>query len=102
MGRDATAHLAYWGKVFVRGGPQHYAGATSGTIYADGAKANIAEFHRCVTAGEFDNPTAHRSVDSHLTAILGREAMMRRAWLTMDEVIREGKTREVDLRGLKA
>ncbi len=102
MGRAATAHLAYSGKVFVRGGPKHYVGATSSSIYADGAKANIAEFYRCVTEGEFDNSTAHRSVDSHLTAILGREAMLRKTWLTMDEVIKEGKTREVNLRGLKA
>jgi len=101
MGREATAHLAYNGKVFVRGGPKHYAGAVSASIYADGAKANIAEFHRCVTEGKFDNETAHRSVDCTLTAILGREAMLRKTRLTMDEVIKEAKTREVNLRGLK-
>jgi NAD(P)H-hydrate repair Nnr-like enzyme with NAD(P)H-hydrate dehydratase domain len=101
MGREATAHLAYNGKVFIRGGSKHYSGAVSPGIYADGAKANIAEFHRCVTEGEFDNLSAHLSVDSHLTAILGREAMLRKTWLTMDEVIKENKTREVDLRGLK-
>lgn len=101
MGRQATAHLAYTGKVFVRGGPKHYSGAASSGIYADGAKANIAEFYRCVTEGRFDNSTAHRSVDCHLTAILGREAAARKTWLTMDEVVKEGKTREVNLRGLK-
>jgi len=101
MGREATAHLDYSGKVFVRGGPKHYAGAASSGIYTEGAKANIAEFHRCVTEGQFDNSTAHRSVDSHLTAILGREAMLRKTWLTMDELIKENKTREVNLRGLK-
>jgi hypothetical protein len=31
----------------------------------------------------------------------GREAAARKTWLTMDEVIKEGKTREVNLRGLK-
>jgi hypothetical protein len=87
--------------VFVRGGAQHYSGAISEGIYADGAKANIATFHRCVTEGRFDNETAHRSVDSHLTAILGREAMARKARLTMDEVIKEKRTREINLRGLK-
>lgn len=101
MGLEATAHLAYNGKVFVRGGPKHYAGTVSAGIYAEGAKANIAEFHRTVTEGQFDNATAHRSVDSTLTGILGREAMVRKTWLTMDEVIKEGKTREVNLRGLK-
>ena len=102
MGREATAHLAYNGQVFVRGGPKHYVGATSSGIYADGAKANIAEFHRCVTEGVFDNATGHRSVDSHLTAILAREAMLRKAWLTIHQVIQEGNSREVNLRGLKS
>ncbi|MBM4089246.1 MAG: Gfo/Idh/MocA family oxidoreductase [Planctomycetes bacterium] len=101
MGREATAHVAYSGKVFVRGGPKHYSGETSNNIYEDGAKANIAEFYRTITEGEFDNATAHRSVDGHLTAILGREAMARKTWLTMDELIKENKTREVNLRGLK-
>jgi myo-inositol 2-dehydrogenase / D-chiro-inositol 1-dehydrogenase len=101
MGREAMAHIAYKGNVSVRGGPKNYSGAVSGSIYPDGARANIAEFHHCITGGRFDNPTAHRSVDSHLTAILGREAMLRKTWLTMDEVIKENKTREVNLRGLK-
>ena len=101
MGRQATAHLAYSGKVFVRGGPKHFAGDVSNGIYADGAKANIDAFYRDILAGQCDNATAHRSVDCHLTAILGREAMARKTWLTMDEVIQEGETREVDLRGLK-
>ena len=101
MGLNATAHLAYTGKVFIRGGEKHYSGEAAGTIYADGAKANIAEFYRCVTEGDFDNPTARRSVDGHLTAILGREAMARKTWLTMDELIKENKKLEVDLHGLK-
>jgi len=102
MGLKATAHIAYSGKVFVRGGPKHYAGATSSGIYADGAKANIAEFYRCVTEGEYDNSTAHRSVDGHLTAMLGREAMARKTRLTLDELIKENKKFEPDLRGLKS
>ena len=101
MGLNATAHIAYTGKVFVRGGAKHYSGEAASTIYADGAKANIAEFYRCVTEAEFDNPTAHRSVDSHLTAILGREAMARKTWLTMDDLVKENKKLEVDLHGLK-
>jgi len=101
MGLKATAHIAYSGKVFIRGGPKHYVGETSSGIYADGAKANIAEFYRCVTEGEFDNATAHRSVDGHLTAILGREAAARKTRMTMNELIKENKKLEPDLRGLK-
>lgn len=102
MGLNATAHIAYSGQVFIRGGSKHYSGATSTSIYQDGAKANIAAFHRCVTEGTFDNAVALRSVDSHLTAILGREAMRRKTWLTMEHLIKENKKLEVDLRGLKA
>ena len=101
MGAIATAHMAYSGDVFIRGGPKHYSGATSSGIYADGAKANIAEFYRCITQGDFDNPTPHRSVDSHLTAMLGREAAARKTRLTMDELIKENKKSEPNLRGLK-
>jgi len=102
MGLQATGHIAYTGNVFVRGGPKHYSNAASGGMYTEGAQANIAEFYRCVMVGRFDNATAHRSVDSHLTAMLGREAMARKTWLTMDELIAENKKFEVDLRGLKA
>lgn len=102
MGLETTAHIAYSGKVFIRGGSGHYSGETSSGIYADGAKANIAEFYRCVTESKFDNRTAHRSVDSHLTAILGRQAMKRKRRMTMDELIAENKKLKVDLRGLKA
>ena len=54
-----------------------------------------------MTEGDFKNSTVHRSVDCHLTAILGREAMRRKTWLTMEEVLKENKKFEVDLRGLK-
>ena len=102
MGTVATAHLAYWGKVSVRGGPKHYSGNISRSIYDDGAKANVAEFYRCVTQKDFSNPTIKRSVDGTITAILGREAMARKCYLTRDEVIRENKKFEVNLKGLKA
>jgi len=102
MGVSATAHIAYWGKVHVRGGPKHYSGAVSESIYNDGAKANVAEFYRCITQGDFSNTTAKRAVDSTITSILGREAMARKRFLTRDELIRENKKLEVDLKGLRA
>jgi hypothetical protein len=85
----------------VRGGPKHYSG-TIGSIYDQGAQRNIADFHRNITDGHFENPTVLRAVDGTLTAILGREACARRSYLTMDELIRENRKLEIDLRGLKA
>ncbi len=101
MGVSGAAHVGYWGKVHVRGGPNPYSGAI-GSIYNDGIKANVAEFYRCITEGDFSNPTAKRAVDGTITAILGREAMARRSYLTRDELIRENKALTVNLKGLKA
>lgn len=102
MGLSATAHIGYWGKVHVRGGARHYSGSVSDSIYNDGAKANVAEFYRCITQGDFSNPTAERAADGTITSILGREAMARKCFLTRDELVRENKKLEVNLNGLKA
>lgn len=101
MGIKATATINYWGKAQVHGGPKHFVGKTSGGIYNEGAAANVAEFYRCITEGDFSNPTAQRAVDGTLTAILGREAAARKCLLSMDELIKENKKLEVDLTGLK-
>jgi len=102
MGVSATAHLGYWGKVYVRGGSKHYSGSASKSIYNDGIKVNVAEFYRCITEGDFANPTAKRAVDGTITAILGREAMARKSLVTRDELIRENKKLTANLKGLKA
>ena len=101
FGLVATGHIQYGGKVYVRGGPKHYSG-TIGSIYDQGAIKNIADFHRNITGGHFENPTVRRAVDGTLTAILGREASARRRYLTMDDLVRENRKLEIDLRGLKA
>ena len=77
-------------------------GHSSNAIYNEAAAANVREFYRCVTEKDYTNATAKRAVDSTLTAILGREAMARKCVLTLDELIRENKKLEVDLKGLKA
>jgi hypothetical protein len=41
-------------------------------------------------------------VDGCLTCILGREAGIRHGKLTMDELLKENKKLEVNLKGLKA
>jgi len=100
-GLSATARIAYWARVYVRGGPRHFAG-DPGSVYDQGAITNIAAFYQNVLEGHFENPTVQRAVDGTLTAILGREASARRRYLTMDELIKENKRLEVDLAGMKA
>ena len=71
-------------------------------LYEAGAVRNIAAFHEAVTKGDCSNPTVPRAVDGCLTCILGREAAARRTRLTMDELLKENKKLDVDLKGLKA
>jgi predicted dehydrogenase len=99
-GMQATAHLQYGGKNYVRGGAQHYSG-TSGDLFQQGVVQNIAAFHRNIVEGHHENLSAQRAVDGTLTAILGREAAARRCYLTMDELIKENKRLDVNLQGLK-
>jgi predicted dehydrogenase len=100
-GQTASAQLSYWGKSFLRGGPKHFGGGEVVSLYDQGAIRNIAEFHRAIVEGRFDNPTVPRAVDGTLTGILGREAAARGTRLTMDDILKENKRLAVDLTGLK-
>jgi predicted dehydrogenase len=101
-GQLASAQISYWGKSFLRGGPQHYGGGEVESLYDQGALRNIDAFYRSVVDGKFDNPTVQRAVDGTLTAILGRDAAARGTKLTMEEVLKENVKLEPDLTGLKA
>lgn len=100
-GPTAYAQIEYWGKAFLRGGPKHYGGGAVQNLYKAGAERNIAAFYEAVTKGDFTNPTLRRSVDGCLTCILGREAAARRSQLTMEQILKENRKLEVDLKGLK-
>lgn len=101
QGSAGAARLSYWGKSYVRGGPKNYEGGTVANLYDQGALRNIAAFYEKIVGGDAANETALRSVDTTLTCILGREASRRGGLLTMDELIKENKRLEVDLKGLK-
>lgn len=100
-GTVANAFLTYWGKAFVRGGPQHFGGANVENLYLSGAQRNIDRFHREICAESFANDTCQRAVDGVLTCVLGYEAGARHARLTMESLLKENRRMEVDLRGLK-
>ena len=100
-GQTANAFIDYYSKSYVRGGKGHCAGEVK-NLYRAGAERNIATFYSNITEGAFANDTLQRSVDGVLAAILGREAAARGSLLTMDELIKENKRLEVDLRGLKS
>jgi predicted dehydrogenase len=100
QGADAAARVSYWGKAYVRGGPEHYGGGDVANLYEAGAVRNIAAFYEQLTGGDTANQTLQPAVDSALVCILGREAAARRATVTMTDVLRENRRLEVDLRGL--
>ena len=102
FGMEASAHVVYGGKAYIRGGKQSYSSTVSTGVYTEGAQRNIATFHRSITEGHFENSTVQRAVDGHLMCILGREAAARKKYMTMEELVQENKRLDVNLRGLRA
>ncbi len=101
QGRTGYAETCYGGKAFFRSGDDGYNGQVE-NLYEAGASRNIATFYEDVIAGRCGNPTVARSVDGALATILAREAGSRRGRLTLDELLKENRRIEVDLRGLKS
>jgi myo-inositol 2-dehydrogenase/D-chiro-inositol 1-dehydrogenase len=99
-GQGAYMEGEYDGKTWLRGGAQGFKGGEVRGLYGEGAKRNIALFHKNIIEGVFDNPTVQSSVNSTLTCILGREACKQNAKLTWDEMLKNGKKLEVDVTGL--
>ena len=99
-GTTGFAQVAYGGHARLQGPENVYSGEVV-NLYEAGAVRNIAEFHRCIAEGQFENLTVPRAVDGVLTTVLSREATMRRTRLTMEELIKENRRLEVNLRGMK-
>ena len=76
--------------------------AEVGDLYTSGVRVNIDEFHAAVLKGDYQNTTVAPSVRSTLTAILGREATYRKEELTLASLLKEGKTLEPNLSGLRS
>ena len=100
-GHKAFMEGNYGGQVYLKGGPKHYPGGECKSLYADGAKRNIATFHADIVEGRHANPTVKPSVDSTLMSILGREAARTNGSLTWEELLRANEKLELDLSGLK-
>ena len=101
QGQNGYAQICYGGKTMLRGRENGYSGEVQ-NLYEAGAVRNIAKFYDCVVNGNVQNDTVKRSVQGALTTILGREAGLRRAKVTMDELVKSNQRLQVDLSGLKA
>ncbi len=100
-GTTGYAQVSYDGQVRLKGPESQYSGEVV-NLYEAGALRNIDAFYRQVVEGHCENSTVARAVDGVLTTLLSREATMRRCQLSMDQLIKENRRLEVDLKGLKA
>jgi myo-inositol 2-dehydrogenase / D-chiro-inositol 1-dehydrogenase len=100
-GDAGMAEICYGGKAIVRSASAPYDGEVANP-YEAGAVRNIATFYKNAVEKDASNPTVRRAVDGALTTILGREAASRRSQLTMDQLLKENRRLEVDLRGMKS
>ena len=100
QGTQGSACLSYAGKSYVRGGPRHFSGGVPNPEAS--VRTNIDEFRQAIDGGDTANAQVTRAVESNFAAILGREAATRRTLVTLDDLIRENRALEPDLRGLKS
>jgi len=105
FGTDGVIDTDYFGDVWIRGKKPYEGGKSDSTyagLYLTGTVNNIREFRRAITAGDCANPTVAPSVRSNLTSILGRTAAYEKRVVAWEEMLKEGRRIEMDLRGLKA
>jgi predicted dehydrogenase len=101
-GTAGTVDTHYFGSVTLKGNEDGYNGGVMQNLYTDGAVNNIAEFHRCVRAGDVSNPTVSPSVQSNLTTILGRTAAYGGREVSWDEMMRRNEKLDAGLTGLRS
>ena len=100
-GPNGHAMVQYTGEAsFAARGEKPFVGEVV-KLYPEGARRNVASFHRAIVAAQYDSATVQRALDSTLACILGREAFDRQQELTMKQLIQENRTVELDLRGLQ-
>ncbi|MCD6394457.1 MAG: Gfo/Idh/MocA family oxidoreductase [Planctomycetes bacterium] len=100
FGTKGTLETEYGGQVLVRG-EKFYRGGKTSQIYQEGAVNNIADFHKNITEGKFDNPTVPPSVRSNLVTILGRTAAYTGERVYWDKFVKSTEKIDGRLKGLK-
>jgi myo-inositol 2-dehydrogenase/D-chiro-inositol 1-dehydrogenase len=100
FGTRGVLETEYGGNVLIRG-ENFYRGGLTSTIYEQGAVANIAAFHRSITAADFANATISPSVQSNLITILGRKASYENRLVTWEELLKDEHRFVPILAGLK-
>jgi predicted dehydrogenase len=100
FGSLGVLETEYGGQVLIRG-KNFWRGGSNPAIYKDGAKANIAAFHKQITESQFENPTVAHSVRSNLVTILGRTAAYTGELVTWEKLLKSEERIDGRLQGLK-
>ncbi len=100
FGSKGILETEYGGNVLIRG-ENFYRGGKTTEIYRQGAEANIATFHKNILGGEYGNGTVAPSIQSHLTAIMGRKAAYEKRRVVWDEIVKDEERLDPKLEGLK-
>lgn len=100
FGTEGTADTHYFGNVSIAGA-RPFAGGSTGNLFTDGAKRNIATFYDAIQKGDVSNPTVAPSVRSNLTTILGRMAAYQKAEVTWEQMLATNEKWEFDTTGLR-
>jgi len=101
QGSEGWLETGYTSRVRILGTRTGWRGGDIVELYPRGAERNIDAFHKSVTARDYSNSTIEPSISATLATILGREAARRCTKLTLDEVLKENRRLEPDLKGLK-
>ena len=99
QGTQASACLSYAGKSYVRGGNRHFSGGVPNPEQS--VRTNIDSFYKLIQRGDVENIEVKRAVESNLTAILGREAALKRKYVELSDLIKENRVLQPDLSGLQ-
>ena len=70
-------------------------------IFTDGAAANIADFHKNIAEGNYENVTVEPSVRSNLVTILGRTAAYTGEIFCWDDMLRKKEKLTADFKGIE-
>jgi predicted dehydrogenase len=100
FGSKGTIDTHYFGLVMIRG-EKSYKGGNCANLYTEGAVQNIADFHTCITKGDYSNSTVIPSVRSNLTTILGRTAAYKKTEVTWDEMLKANEKLDFPTAGLQ-
>jgi myo-inositol 2-dehydrogenase / D-chiro-inositol 1-dehydrogenase len=100
FGTRGVLETEYGGQVLLRSS-EFYKGRTD-QIFLDGVINNIAQFHKIITEGNYENPTVAPSVQSNLIGIMARTAAYQNRRVTWNEILRNTDVNNPGLGELKS